>query len=245
MSKNESTTKKPDNIVPTVFKERNYVKAPKSAKSAFMYSESVLWMQNLANLQLDMNNVCCGWIWISEQNAIQANGTERFLLAVKSRKNVRLPKCESVAPAVPGTAHSHIDKMPSCIKDIVVHFIVAGRHFFGGGYNISSFNILVYLNDERVFQFAVHFLLRCFHCAILLHHLLIIVLNYVNFYPLKWALTLPAHSHIVYDFEFIAKHIFSVLLWRTFGKILAKPERLNRDDNVTENPNAWKSVYAL
>lgn len=88
---------------------------------------------NLANLQLHMNNVCCGWIWIS-------NGTEGFLLP----------------------AHSHIDKMPSCIKDIVVHFIVTGRRFFWGGYSISSFNILVYLNDERVFSVCWHFLCGAF-----------------------------------------------------------------------------------
>lgn len=182
---------------------------------------------NLANLQLHMNNACCGWIWIS-------NGTEGFLLP----------------------AHSHIDKMPSCIKDIVVHFIVTGRHFFGGGYSISPFNILVYLNDERVFSVCWHFLCGAFllslcyfvtpftYYRIELRELLSIEMgahttgtrtHCIRFWIYRYTLVL-AHTHT-------PKHIFSVFLWGSFGEILAKPERLNRDDNVTENPNAWKSVY--
>lgn len=168
----ESKTKKPpkktDNIVPTICKERNYVKAPKSVKSAAKAHTVKLWMENLANFQLhDMNNVCCGWIWI------EAN------------------RCQNAKVV-------HIDKMPSCITDIVVHFIVRGRHFLWGWLQhiFSSLHstFLVYLSMmKECFGLLAHFLCDAFHCAILLHHLLIIVLNYVNFsIHWKWA---PIHRH--------------------------------------------------
>lgn len=102
---------------------------------------------------------------------------------------------------------------------------------------------MVYLNDERVFRFApAVFLLGA---VIVLYFVTPFAYYRIELHELL-SIEMDAHTtgtHCIQHFEFIDTYIrTSTYLFYfsmgTFGEILAKPERLNRDDNVTENPNA-------